>query len=302
MKFSIFQESRKGARKANQDRAGYAYTRDCLLMAVADGMGGHLHGEVASQIAVQVLTEAFQREAKPKLFDPAGFLQKKLTEAHLALREYAASRNLVDSPRTTCVACVVQDSTAYWAHVGDSRLYHVRNGRIEARTRDHSRVQLLVDRGRIREEAVAAHPERNKIFNCIGANTLPQIDLSPPAPLREADTLVLCTDGLWGALTGQLITAALLKKDILKAIPELLDLAELRAGIECDNLSVVAMTWGERHPGAGAAEISTLDLQGVSTQLENFNASDDGDLSDEEIERAIKEIREAIRKHTAQKP
>jgi serine/threonine protein phosphatase PrpC len=303
MKFSIFQESRKGTRKANQDRAAYAYTRDCLLMAVADGMGGHLHGEVASQIAVQMLTEAFQRDAKPKLADPLGFLQKTLADGHLALREYAAARGLVDSPRTTCVACVVQDSTAYWAHVGDSRLYHVRRGRIQVRTRDHSRVQLLVDRGRIREEAVAAHPERNKIFNCMGANTLPQIEMSSPTPLREADTLILCTDGMWGALTGQLITAALMKNDILKAIPELLDLAELRAGMECDNLSVVAMTWGETQPGAGA-EVSTqtLDLHGVSTQLENFSASDGGDLSDEEIERAIKEIREAIRKHTPTKP
>jgi len=63
MRFSIFQESRKGTRKANQDRTSYAYTRDALLMVVADGMGGHLHGEVASQIAVQLLTEAFQREA-----------------------------------------------------------------------------------------------------------------------------------------------------------------------------------------------------------------------------------------------
>ena len=75
MRFSIFQESRKGTRKSNEDRAGYAYSRDALLMAVADGMGGHLHGEVASQIAVQVLTEAFRREAKPKLADPFGFLQ-----------------------------------------------------------------------------------------------------------------------------------------------------------------------------------------------------------------------------------
>jgi len=77
MRFSIFQESRKGGRDANEDRTSYAYTRDALLMVVADGMGGHLHGEVASQIAAQLLTEAFQREARPTLADPLGFLQKK---------------------------------------------------------------------------------------------------------------------------------------------------------------------------------------------------------------------------------
>ena len=304
MRFSIFQESRKGGREANEDRTSYAYTRDTLLMVVADGMGGHLHGEVASQIAAQLLTETFQREAKPKLADPFGFLQKSITDAHFALGDYAKSRGLIESPRTTCVACVVQDSTAYWAHVGDSRLYHVREGRIQAQTRDHSRVQMLVDQGRVREEAVAAHPDRNKIFNCIGATTLPQVTLSKPTLLREDDTLILCSDGWWGALTGKLITAALLKSDLMKAIPELLDLAELRAGADSDNISVVAMTWAETHPGALAGEVSTQALlrDGISTKLEDFSKADDSDLTDGEIERAIGEIRAAIRKHTSQKP
>jgi len=303
MRFSIFQESRKGGRKANQDRTSYAYTREALLMVVADGMGGHLHGEVASQIAVQLLTEAFQREARPILPDPSAFLQKAILDAHFALGDYAKARNLVESPRTTCVACIVQDSVAYWAHAGDSRLYHVREGRIHAQTRDHSRVQMLVDQGRVREEAVHAHPDRNKIFNCVGASARPQVELSRPTPLREDDTLMLCTDGLWGPLTGKAITAVLMKSDIMKAIPELLDLAELRAGADCDNLSVVAMTWAGTHPRTLAGEVSTrtLALHGVSTQLGDFSKADDGDLTDEEIERAIQEIRSAIRKHTPQK-
>ncbi len=303
MRFSIFQESRRGSRKANQDRTSYAYTHDALLMVIADGMGGHLHGEVASQIAVQLLTEAFQREAKPTLADPTAFLQKSILDAHFALGDYAKARNLVESPRTTCVACVVQDSVAYWAHAGDSRLYLVREGRIHIQTRDHSRVQMLVDQGRVREEAVQAHPDRNKIFNCVGASTRPQVELSKPTPLREDDTLILCSDGLWGPLTGKLITAILMNSDIMTAIPELLDLAEVRAGADCDNLSVVAMTWAGRHvKAAGEVSTQTLALDGVSTQLGDFSQADDGDLSDEEIERAIQEIRAAIRKHMPQKP
>jgi len=303
MRFSIFQESRKGGRKANEDRTSYAYTREALLMVVADGMGGHLHGEVASQIAVQFLTEAFQREAKPMLSDPSGFLQESILEAHFALGDYAKARNLIDSPRTTCVACIVQDSTAWWAHAGDSRLYHIREGRIQGQTRDHSRVQMLVDQGRVREEAVAAHPDRNKIFNCIGASARPQVELSRATPLRRDDTLILCTDGLWGPLTGRLITAALMKSDIMNAVPGLLDLAELRAGADCDNLSVVAMTWAGTRSRTAAGEVSTqtLVLDGVSTQLGDFSKADHGDLTDEEIERAIQEIRAAIRKHTPQK-
>ena len=303
MRFSIFQESRKGGRNANEDRTSYAYTREALLMVVADGMGGHLHGEVASQIAVQLLTEAFQREAKPMLADPSGFLQESILDAHSALGDYAAARNLIESPRTTCVACIVQDSTAWWAHAGDSRLYHVREGRIHAQTRDHSRVQMLVDQGRVREEAVAAHPDRNKIFNCIGATARPQVEFSKATPLRRDDTLILCTDGLWGPLTGRLITAALMRSDIMNAVPGLLDLAELRAGADCDNLSVVAMTWAGTHPRTTVGEVSTqtLVLDGVSTQLGDFSKADHGDLTDEEIERAIQEIRAAIRKHTPQK-
>jgi len=304
MRFAIFQESRKGTRKANQDRTSYAYTRDALLMVVADGMGGHLHGEVASQIAVQLLTEAFQREAKPTLPDPVEFLQRTILDAHLALGDYAKARNLIESPRTTCVACVVQNAMACWAHAGDSRLYHLREGRILTQTRDHSRVQMLVDQGRVREEAVQAHPDRNKIFNCVGASARPQVEMSAPTPLKSDDTLILCSDGLWGPLTSKLMTASLMRhNDVMKAVPELLDLAELRAGPECDNLSVVAMTWaGTQVHGAGEVSTQTLALEGVSTQLGDFSNADSSDLSDAEIERAIQEIRDAIRKHTTHKP
>ncbi len=304
MKFTIYQESRKGARKANQDRVGYSYTRDALLMMLADGMGGHLHGEVASQIAVQFLTEAFQREARPKLADPLQFLTKGIVNAHHALIDYAKVRQLTDTPRTTCVACVVQEGIAYWAHVGDSRLYHLREGRIQAQTRDHSRVQMLVDSGRIREEAVAAHPDRNKIFNCLGAHTPPQVELSHKTVLRTGDTLLLCSDGLWGPLSGKIIAGAVLASDIMRAVPELLTQAEQRAGKDADNLSAVAMTWTDSVQVQSPGEVSTqtLELDAVITQVEDFKKEDHSDLTDEEIERAIGEIRDAIRKHTPQKP
>ncbi|HEY6864422.1 MAG TPA: protein phosphatase 2C domain-containing protein [Burkholderiales bacterium] len=304
MKFSIYQESRKGGRKANQDRIGYSYTRDSLLMMLADGMGGHLHGEVASQIAVQFLTEAFQREARPRLADPLQFLSKSIVNAHHALVDYAKVRQLTDTPRTTCVACVVQEGIAYWAHVGDSRLYHLREGKIQAQTRDHSRVQMLVDSGRIREEAVSAHPDRNKIFNCLGAHTPPQVELSHKTVLRTGDTLLLCSDGLWGPLSGKIIAAALLTGDVLHAVPELLTQAEQRAGKDADNLSVVAMNWTDSVQVQSPGEVSTqtLELDAVITQVEDFKKEDHSDLTDEEIERAIGEIRDAIRKHSPQKP
>jgi len=302
MKFSIYQESRKGARRNNQDRTGYSYSREALLMVVADGMGGHLHGEVASHIAVQFLTEAFQREVQGKLADPFMFLLQNIGDAHHAIVDYAEARGLLETPRTTCVACVVQDSVAYWAHVGDSRLYHVRDGRICAQTKDHSQVQLLVDQGRIREEAIAVHPERNKIFNCLGAITPPQVELSRKTVLQPGDILLLCTDGLWGPLSGRVIGAALAADDIMRAVPELLDTAELRAGRRCDNLSTVAMCWADSDSGA-AHQVSTLTLEPASfaTQIEEFGNEGTAlaELSDAEIERSIAEIRNAIRRQTA---
>ena len=137
MRFTIYQESRQGGRHNNEDRTTYCYSRDALLMVVADGMGGHHYGEIAAQIAVQTLADTFQREARPLLTDPFRFLQKSMSNAHHAILDYASRHRLRDTPRTTCVACVVQDSIAYWAHAGDSRLYLMRNGKVQAQTRDH---------------------------------------------------------------------------------------------------------------------------------------------------------------------
>jgi PPM family protein phosphatase len=121
MKFSIYQESRIGARKYNQDRMAHSYTRDALLAVLADGMGGHLHGEVAAQIAVQFITERFQREATPELPDPLLFLLKAIIGAHHTILDYAADGGLLETPRTTCVACVIQDNVAYWAKAASPR-------------------------------------------------------------------------------------------------------------------------------------------------------------------------------------
>ncbi len=304
MKFSIYQESRQGPRKANQDRVAYCYSRDSLCMIIADGMGGHLHGEVAAQIATQFIAEAFQRQAMPRIEEPFRFLLDTIMNAHLAIIDYANVRGLLETPRTTVVACIVQDGLAYWAHVGDSRLYLIRNGRIEAQTKDHSRVQVLVDTGRIREEAVAQHPERNKIFNCLGQMAPPKIELSRPTALHHSDNILLCSDGLWGPLSGRLICEELLRNDIMTAVPNLLDLAESRAGRDGDNLSVLAMTWAEEVLEDDSKWISTVEMEPSTyrTTVVQFGHTSHPEqvayLSDDEIERAIEEIRNAIKKHS----
>ncbi len=305
MKFTIYQESRPGKRSSNQDRIAYCYTRDGLLMVIADGMGGHLHGEVAAQIAVQFITEAFQREAKPSLADPFVFLAAAITNAHHAILDYAADRLLPEAPRTTCVACIVQNSIAYWAHAGDSRLYVIRNGRTLAQTRDHSRIQRMLEEGLISAEEAINHPARNRIFSCLGGDHLPQIDYSKKTPLITGDIVVLCTDGVWGPLPAEQISSAMANGNIMQAAPALLNNAETAGAANADNLSLIAMRWEEDYAAdtLGSVSTKTMPLDSFTTQMEAFAKARHGaqplpNLSDAEIERAIDEINLAIKKFT----
>lgn len=307
MKFSIFQDSRVGARPYNQDRIGHWYTRDSLLLVLADGMGGHLMGEVAAQIAVDNLAAAFQKEAQTRIPDPDLFLYRSVGRIHAAIDDYAKKLELPDSPRTTLVACIVQDGTAWWTHVGDSRLYLIRRSSIVTRTRDHTRVQQLVDQGRIREESISSHPERNMLLQCLGGGHTPRIEPTARARLAKDDILLLCSDGFWGPLTQRQLLGKLAEKSIIQALPELMTLAESRAGPQCDNVSVVAIGWGEAEvalPPAAAAP-ATVPSYDLPTDIRDFTATDPDftktQMSDDEIERAIADIKAALKRYHHEK-
>lgn len=247
---TIVQASRVGAREINEDRVGHWASGGAVLLAVADGLGGHQHGELAAQIAIDVLGAAFLGEARAGLQDPAEFFVRALGAAHAAILREARKRELEDTPRTVIAACVVQDGHAFWTHVGDCRFYLVRKGRIVARSRDHTVVQRLVDEGRIREEAVATHPHRNRLLACLGGYQAPRIEPAAPARLAKDDIVLVCSDGFWGPLTPRQMMHALLARPLQEAIPELTALAETRAGPECDNVSVIAMAWDEEQGSA----------------------------------------------------
>lgn len=305
MRFTIYQDSRQGGRNNNEDRTTYCYSRDALLMVVADGMGGHHHGEIAAQIAVQTLASAFQHEARPHLDDPFRFLQRGMTNAHHAILDYAARHRLPDSPRTTCVACIIQDNVAYWAHAGDSRLFLIRAGRVIAQTKDHSRIRLLLEEGLITEAQAERHPDRNKIYSCLGSPSAPEIDFSRKTPLEHGDIILLCSDGLWGVMPGEKIALVLPGNNLLQAAPLMMNQAEARGGLHGDNLSVVAVHWEDNYVEALSSAISTqtMPVDEVTTKLEEFgrNPSYKSDLSDDEIEAAIEEIRAAIDKFNPKK-
>ena len=194
MRFSVYQVSRRGGREKNEDRMGYCYTRESGLFALADGMGGHPEGEVASQLALQTIAALFQRDARPALADPIRFLQDAIMAGHHQLLRYASEKGLMDTPRTTIVACILQGNIAYWAHCGDSRLYLARGEKLIARTRDHSYAELqdaLSTMGPLVERY-----NRNVLFTCLGSPGKPVVDTAGPLVLQEGDRLMLCSDGL----------------------------------------------------------------------------------------------------------
>ncbi len=297
MRFTIFQDSRTGDRKGNEDRVGYSYSRDVLLMIIADGMGGHIDGEVAAEIAVTEITRRFQQEARNKLKKPADFLVSAIQSAHRSIVSHAVEHNLLECPRTTVVACIVQNGSAYWAHAGDSRLYVLRRGELIAQTQDHSRVQMMIDAGEITAEMAARHPERNKIFSCLGGVVPPQIAGGREFPLETGDTILLSTDGFWAQIPGNILGNMLRKQSLVDLLPGLLTEAQRRAKGESDNLSVVAMTW-ESQDDAHVADTQSMDTEFTSStnteSLESKEVADD--VTDEDIERAINEIQDAIRK------
>jgi serine/threonine protein phosphatase PrpC len=301
MRFTIFQDSRLGDRKGNEDRVGYSYSRDVLLMVIADGMGGHERGEVAAEIAVNEITRRFKQEARNRLRRPFEFLVSAIQSAHRAIVSHAVEHNLLECPRTTCVACIVQNGRAFWAHAGDSRLYILRRGALITATNDHSKVQQMIDAGEITPEGAARHPDRNKIFSCLGGVVPPMIDTGQDIALEVGDTVMLSTDGFWSQIPANFLGGMLRKQSVVDLLPGLLTEAQRRAQGESDNLSVVAMTW-ENQDDPRVADTQSMDDTEFATSTNTTQQLDSkapvvaDDVTDEDIERAIAEIQSAIKK------
>lgn len=301
MKFSVFQISRRGGREKNEDRMGYCYTREAGLFVLADGMGGHPEGEVAAQIALQTVSAQFQRQAKPRLKDVKEFLSSALLAAHHQILRYSSNKAMLDSPRTTLVAAVLQGGCATWLHCGDSRLYVVREGGLLTRTRDHSYMELRnIPPG-------LEHINRNVLFTCLGSPTKPIYDMAGPLPLEQGDRILLCSDGLWGTLSEEEIVRPLGRLPVSRAVPELVESALRQAGDKSDNVTVVALEWETPDALESTRGVSTDSIsEGVfasTIQAGSLDGLGDGldDLDDAAIERSIAEINEAIRRSAARK-
>ena len=234
-----------GGREENQDRVAVAVAEHAALLVVVDGMGGHAEGARAAEVTLKTLLEAFWHTPQP-LFDPLGFLHLTLGRAHEEVVRIGLHLPLEHRPRATCAVCLVQQGSAFWAHVGDSRIYLLRHGAVAARTRDHSHVELLLREGLITPDQAHNHPMRNFVECCLGGDpVLPDMTLGQRRALERGDVLFVCTDGVWGCLRDSEIATAL----TMTGIPSRDQLAALcrtavaAAGPTSDNTTGAVLRW-----------------------------------------------------------
>jgi serine/threonine protein phosphatase PrpC len=189
-----------GDREDNQDRVTVSAAEQAALLVVIDGMGGHSDGSRAADTALKSLLESFRQTSLP-MFDPLGFLHMALSRAHDDVAKLGNGQTIDTRPRATTAVCLVQEGAAFWAHIGDSRVYHMRHGKILQRTRDHSHVELLLREGKITEDELPTHPMRNFVECCLGGDpAIPEMTVSGRHVLQPGDVLLLCTDGIWSNL------------------------------------------------------------------------------------------------------
>lgn len=246
MKYQIAQFTSIGGRKNNEDRAGIGERPHGVLLVVADGLGGHTGGELASQTVVETCLRVFHGVKESRLNDPFAFLALTMLKAHRTVLERARAHVPTLEARTTCVLCLVQDGYAYWAHVGDSRLYHFRGTRMLRRTEDHTTIEELRRDGVITEEEMANHPRKSYLLRSLGGKGEPRISLGEETALHPGDSLLLCSDGLWEGLPAQEMGPFLAYPKLEHGVEEMLYTAEKRMGETSDNITVACIRWEDR--------------------------------------------------------
>jgi protein phosphatase len=209
------------------------------LFVVADGMGGHDAGEVASRIAVETV-DKLAEEYLTRNEDPARLIEQAVQQANIAVRMEGMSRG--SNMGTTLSLALISDTTAYIANVGDSRVYWMENGSIEQITRDHSLVAKLAEAGKLTREEARNHPRSNLLYRTIGTDEQIKVDTFQK-DLRKGGSLVLCTDGLWGEVSDEDIQRIVRSQfDARSAGEELVRSANTHGGK--DNITVVVVRVG----------------------------------------------------------
>ena len=258
MKYQLASYSLAGGRATNQDRIVCAERDNAVLLVLADGLGGHTGGALAAEILTQTAQHAFEAVRQPVITKPSAFLALTIMQAHKAIYAHGQVRTPPISPRTTCVLCLVQNGYAYWAHVGDSRLYHFRGGQVLSRTHDHTVTEQLRLGGLLSEEEMKRHPEKARLLKAVGGPHTPAVSLGEETALQRGDVLLLCSDGLWEAMEASALFSFLKYPALDEGVEEMLLTAEKRMKERADNLSAICLRWQEGVTGALPLQTTTM--------------------------------------------
>jgi len=228
--------SSAGGRPENQDAVGYRTCDAATCWALADGLGGHLGGQVASRTAVDAVLASFEKH-------PSAPLHTHLDSANRAVLHGQKTHSELAHMRTTIAALVASSEAALWAHSGDSRIYWLRGGAIQTRTLDHSVPQRLVEAGEITEDRLRFHEDRARLLHCLGSReelTAPEggIEGEP----QSGDAFLLASDGFWEyVLESEMEEDARASQNSQAWIDALEARLKLRAQADYDNYSAIAV-------------------------------------------------------------
>lgn len=234
MQYKLFTD--KGNRELNEDYIGMTNRNNRYLFVLADGLGGHGKGEVASQLVVESVIQYYtQQSSVPSIEECVEYAQKQLL-----MRQRAEGDK--EGMKTTLVVLELADGMARWAHVGDSRLYRFHKNHVVQRTLDHSVPQMLVASGEIKEKEIRGHEDRNRLLRVMGMEwNRPMYDVSDWIPLKKSQAFLLCTDGFWELIEEKQMEKLLKKTKSIEQWTEEM-VGEIRkngAGIDMDNLSAI---------------------------------------------------------------
>lgn len=247
-------------REENQDSCGFFSPQESgagWLFVVADGMGGAAGGATASRMAVDTIARVYREHAAPNtIFDA---IQSGIEAANAAIHSRAQADPDLKGMGTTANVLVIKDNVVYTAHVGDSRTYRFRSGRLECLTRDHTQVQELVDQGIINPGKAKHHPQGHIISRNLGGRPQVTVDIphDGPFPIRDGDVFLVCSDGLYGMVSDHAIAELLAAAPPEHATPALINLANRRGG--ADNITVCVVSAGSPLPAWSAFKPSDLD-------------------------------------------
>lgn len=230
-----------GDRDEQQDRVGlfvHPQQKGVLMAVVADGMGGLTGGALAAEQVLQSARHVFASSAIAAA-NVEDMLATAINEAHAGIR--LAALTAEQEPHSTAAILILQPGRADWAHCGDSRVYHFRQGQLLSKTWDHSHVMNLVRMGYLTEAQAASHPQKNLLISCLGDEEAPKIDFGAAAPLLDGDCFLLCSDGLWAYFGDDELAAILAEKPVRAAAEALVEGARERAQGRGDNLSLAIL-------------------------------------------------------------